>query len=484
MKFIKLIRFSVSIVAIIFAGIVIIDNIGADGWHTLQKSAGVMFKTVFQTIPANAYPEKYIATGPQKYSLTAIPADRGAVSLSELNITKESPNKDMQGEKLKYARIKGCLGDGGTLAISLSRKDVPAKVRSQIIKNLRSKLDLRHLKPTDKYTIVLDQKGILQSCVYNAGPLESYTISQYADGYKTEKNPIKIERQMVLINGRITSSLFASFVQQHEDPRLIYAFADIFSSRIDFNTETHVGDTYSLVFDKYYKDGKFIGYSKIKAASYQGRDLSLTAYYYTTNRHIGAYFDKNGQELGALLIRSPLPMGRLTSKFSYHRRHPITGRIQPHLGIDLAAPTGTPIMASGDGRIIALGFNGGNGNQIIIAHNAGYKTYYGHMSRYKKGLHRGSLVHKKEIIGYVGQTGIATGPHLDYRISHNGVFENPFGISFKPKSVLSAQEIINFKNKASRLAKLIDHDDGANDQKVIQVSIVTISSDADNIRLL
>ena len=141
-------------------------------------------------------------------------------------------------------------------------------------------------------------------------------------------------------------------------------------------------------------------------------------------------------------------------------------------------------MAAGDGRIISLGWNGGNGNQIIIAHNAGYKTYYGHMSRYKKGLHKGSLVHKKDIIGYVGQTGIATGPHLDYRINHNGVFENPFGISFKPKSVLSAQKIVGFKNQVVRLARLIKMDDDTNDQKIIRVRTLTISSDTDNIKLL
>jgi murein DD-endopeptidase MepM/ murein hydrolase activator NlpD len=177
-------------------------------------------------------------------------------------------------------------------------------------------------------------------------------------------------------------------------------------------------------------------------------------------------------------------MGRLTSKFSYHRRHPITGKIQPHLGIDLAAPTGTPIMAAGDGRIISIGRNGGNGKQIIIAHSGGYRTYYGHMSRYKTGLHRGSKIHKKDIIGYVGSTGIATGPHLDYRIRHNGVFKNPFSITFKPKLILSKKDIVDFSRQVQSLALLMKGQNTV-DHQIIKVSSVTLfDQEKNNITLL
>lgn len=474
MKHIKLIRSLISFLLIIFMTLVISKNIGSDGWTLLRTSTRSTLGVVFQTVSSRES-QAHTATSQAGGINQKNPA-------SIINKTKPVPF--CQKGTSQFAKITGRLGDGATLASSLVDKKVPAKARIQVINNLGTQLDLRRLKPSDQYTIILDQKGDLKSCVYNTGPLESYSIYAYGDSYKTRKQPVSIDIKTTRLSGTITSSLFASFASQHENHKLIYAFADIFASRIDFNTETHIGDTYSLVFDKYFKNGTFVGYGKIKAASYQGKNVSLKAYYYQNSKKNSAYFDEDGQALGALLIRSPLPMGRLTSKFSYHRRHPITGKIQPHLGIDLAAPTGTPIMAAGDGRIISIGRNGGNGKQIIIAHSGGYRTYYGHMSRYKTGLHRGSKIHKKDIIGYVGSTGIATGPHLDYRIRHNGVFKNPFSITFKPKLILSKKDIVDFSRQVQSLALLMKGQNTV-DHQIIKVSSVTLfDQEKNNITLL
>ena len=180
--------------------------------------------------------------------------------------------------------------------------------------------------------------------------------------------------------------------------------------------------------------------------------------------------------MGTSFLRSPIPFGKVTSRFSYRRRHPILKVVRPHLGVDLAVPTGTPVMAASGGKIVFRGWKGDYGNQVVIKHTNGYKTYYGHLSKFRKGQKVGSQVKQKDIIGYVGSTGLSTGPHLDYRISYEGVFKNPFSIEFKPKSVLIGKELASFSEERGRLARLMDVPD---DQKVLYVKRVVLGRDKD-----
>ncbi|MEJ2689370.1 MAG: M23 family metallopeptidase [Deltaproteobacteria bacterium] len=203
--------------------------------------------------------------------------------------------------------------------------------------------------------------------------------------------------------------------------------------------------------EKYYKNRAFIGYGEILFASYHLIEENKTyeAYSFEYN-HKAGYFNARGEELGTPFLRSPVPIGRVTSRFTFHRKHPITGVIRPHLGVDLAAPIGTPIMAAADGKVIFAGRRGGFGNQVILQHGNGYKTYYGHLSRFAKGIRRGAAVTQKKIIGYVGSTGLSTGPHLDYRLQENGVFKNPFAVKFKPRSILTGQVLRSFQDTVVR----------------------------------
>jgi murein DD-endopeptidase MepM/ murein hydrolase activator NlpD len=304
------------------------------------------------------------------------------------------------------------------------------------------------------------------------------SISDSNDGYTVQKDPIELERQRIFLSGEIITSLIGSFNGKQEEIRLIYAFADIFASKIDFNTEVQKGDRYSIVVDKYYKSGEFVGYGEIQRARYEPVSGQIfEAYYYIpSGETFGSYFDQSGQAVGTSFLRSPLPFGRVSSKFSYKRVHPVTGVVRPHLGIDLAAPKGTPIMAAADGTVLFVGRNNGNGNQVVLSHSGGYKTYYGHLSRFKKGLRRGNAVHKKDIIGYVGSTGIATGPHLDYRIKHNNTFKDPFSIEFKPKIVLSKAQLTDFHATRDQLSQLGAVNPLSSDTAILQVSNLTLSS--------
>lgn len=383
---------------------------------------------------------------------------------------------DSQAQEESFARqLDGRLRKGESLEALLARMKVPGLARHQVITSLRQCLDLRELRPKAKVSVRLDEHGLLHSCTYQISPFEIYDVSRHEDSYLAARRAVALVRKLERISGRVSDSLFQAFSDLNEKSVLVYAFADIFSSKIDFNTETKSGDTFTAVVGKFYKAGRFIGYGRILFASYHMVEANKTynAYRFTNDGRPG-YFNRLGEELGTSFLRSPVPIGRLTSRFTYHRKHPITGVVRPHLGIDLAAPIGTPIMAAADGKVIFAGRRGGFGNQVILKHGNGYKTYYGHLFRFAKGIRRGALVHQKEIIGYVGSTGLSTGPHLDYRIQENGVFRNPFAIKFKPRSILTGAVLHSFQKTVRRDAGYLAHLSG--NSHLIEAKKITIDN--------
>jgi len=371
-------------------------------------------------------------------------------------------------------RIHGELRAGEGLDDSLARLKLSAKVRRELIQALTGTLDFRRLRPHDCFTIILDDKGELVRCDYESGPLAIYRVVRQADAYNAEKVAIPLELRIVRLTGTIHSSLFATFSELGEEPKLIEAFAGIFASKIDFNTETREGDRIELMVEKYYKDNEFVGYGKMLMARYEQVDTAWEGYYYASATAPAGYYDKDGEQLGTSFLRSPIPFGRVTSGFSYHRKHPILNKTLPHLGVDLAAPVGTPVLAASEGKVIYLGRKGGFGKTVILKHANGYQTHYGHLSRYGKGLHVGSRMEQKDIIGYVGSTGLATGPHLDYRISLNGSFKNPFALKFKPRYILSAGELDDFRKAMIQVVRLRNT---PTDSAILQVENTMFSKD-------
>ena len=351
--------------------------------------------------------------------------------------------------------IRGTIKAGDSLGKSMARNEVPPEIKSQVIACLKDVIDFGALKVGDTYSLIIRDGKTLEKGYYESGPFQVYAITNEDGQCRVKKEDVLLEKHTVRIAGTVETSLYDAFPKGIKDPRLIYAFADIFASKIDFNTETRAGDRFELVVDEYYRYYDFVGYGKILYARYQRADddEDIEAFLFDTGKE-KAYFNDQGQELGAFFLRSPVPMGRVTSRFTYHRRHPILGVVRQHLGVDLAAPRGTPVMAAADGKVYKMGYNGGFGNQIVLSHGSGYKTYYGHLSRFRKGLKVGMRVKKKEIIGYVGATGMATGPHLDYRISENGRFRNPFSLKFKPRSTLKGEQLARLREKAANIRRI------------------------------
>ena len=370
--------------------------------------------------------------------------------------------------------IVGEIRPGDSLTSSFRSNGVEEEVRQSVISAFEGVVNFRDMKPNDRYTLTLDDDGGLVKCLYESGPLDIHAIERTAEGsYRAKKLDVSLDCRTIKVQGKVESSLFAALSAFREDPRLVYSFADIFASKIDFNTETRFGDTFELVFEKYYKDNQFVGYGKILVARYDSKEVGpLEAFYFDRGNGVNAYFDQKGYELGESFIRSPVPMARVSSGFSYNRYHPVLNIVRPHLGVDLAAPTGTPIMATSDGRVNFAGWKGGYGKQIILDHGGGYKTYYGHLSRFASNIKAGAKVYQKQIIGYVGSTGISTGPHLDYRMAQNGVFANPFNVKFRPRSQLSGTQLVQFRQEFQSLTQLARSLD---DPKIILVKNVVVT---------
>lgn len=403
-------------------------------------------------------PSPAVASVHDSFSPEEAATDTTAVSTLTATVNEIIP-------KPVYIKVEGKIKPGDTFSKSLSRlKQLSTSVRQQLIQSLSATLDFRKLKPGDHYTITLDENNELIGCSYEAGPLEIYTVAKQSGeqhNFISRQESIPLEVKTIHLKGEIQSSLFEAFIQLNESSRLVYAFADIFASQIDFNTEPRSNDKFEGIVEKYYKNDEFIGYGKILYAKYEQQDGTIhEGFYYNEGDSIDGHFNLEGQELGTFFIKSPLPVGRVTSRFTWRRKHPISGVVKPHLGVDLAAPRGTPVMASSDGKVVFRGVNGGYGKQIILSHNGGYKTYYGHLSRYAKGLKKGSRVSQKQIIGYVGSTGVSTGPHLDYRMKLGNRFLDPFGTKFKPRSKLSGDTLAAFKREAEKVALYLEKKEG------------------------
>lgn len=376
----------------------------------------------------------------------------------------------------EYTQIDGRLQAGDTLNKALRRSGLDAATSREVINALDGQLDFRSLRPRDRFELIVDEAGVLVEYRYQSGPLEVYRVHRNADhGLEAERMAVSLERRTKKIAGQVNSSLPGAFQPHGESPRLAYAFADIFASRIDFNVEIRRGDSYQLVFEKYYRDDEFVGYGRLLKARYQRVNGEvLEAFYYETPE-TASHFDAEGHELGASFLRSPVPMARVTSGFTYARRHPILDTTRPHLAVDLAAPHGTPVMASADGRVVFRQRDGGNGNIVTIDHGNGYRSSYAHLSRFGEGLRVGDRVRQKDIIGYVGATGLATGPHVCYRIQKNGRYVDPMGLEFTPRSVLEGAELAAFREHTREISQLAAA--LADDEQVLKARHITVDPD-------
>jgi len=234
-------------------------------------------------------------------------------------------------------------------------------------------------------------------------------------------------------------------IDKCKNPELILQFAEVFEWEIDFLTEPQRGDSFRLIFEEYTMDGNFVKYGDILAAEYRSGNQTTQAVSYQIPGGRKDWFDPLGKSVRKAFLKSPLNYRRISSRFSYARFHPILKIYRPHLGVDYAAPAGTPIVSSADGVVTYAGWRGGLGKAVEIRHANGFVTSYGHLSGIARGIRSGTRVKQKDLIGYVGSTGLATGPHLDYRVKVNGRFVNPLKMVSPPVEPVKPEHLADFK---------------------------------------
>lgn len=284
--------------------------------------------------------------------------------------------------------------------------------------------DLRHLRAGNQISIGRSILGELREVRYRIDTDRVLTIAPRGDNFHSEIQTIPSETQVAGVTGQVRGSLFEAVVDAGEKPELAMRLADIFGWDLDFYTDPRPGDTFRVVVEKkVLSNGEPASYGRILAAEYNNEGRSYRAVLFHDSLGHPAYYTPDGKSMKKAFLHSPLKFAApITSHFSLHRFHPILKEYRPHLGIDYGAPTGTPVQTIGDGRVIFAGPKGGSGNLIEIQHSNGDTTYYMHLSRIL--VRNGQRVEQGERIGLVGMTGLATGPHLDFRIQRRGEFLN------------------------------------------------------------
>jgi murein DD-endopeptidase MepM/ murein hydrolase activator NlpD len=344
------------------------------------------------------------------------------------------------------------VGKGENLGSIFTQMQIPATTLHQLLEATSAKNSLVHLREGQELAFEMDNKGNLKTLRFDKDPGTRIDLAIAGDKVTENVHLRPLERRVEIASGIITSSLYADGARAGLTAGSINTLANIFKYDIDFVEDLRDGDTFQVVYEELWRDGQRVGTGDVIGATFTNRGKRFQAFGYAPEGKI-EYFDETGRPLKKVLMRIPIEFARLSSTFGM-RKHPVLGRMRAHKGVDYAARTGTPIMAAGDGRVAFVGWKNGYGRAVIIDHGQGRSTLYGHMSAWGKEK-QGQRVSQGSTIGYVGASGLATGPHLHYEFRINGTQVNPLTVTMPKPQPLSGLALAKFRAAtAPALAKL------------------------------
>ena len=315
---------------------------------------------------------------------------------------------------------------------------------------------LRNLYPGETFRFGVNNDGILAELQYIKSPLESHIFTYKNGSYIAEKQLRQPEVLVSYREGVIKDSLYMAGKEANLPDKLIMELANIFGWDIDFVFDIRRGDSFSLTYEDRYLEGEKLGTGNIIAASFTNRGKTYQAVRYTNSKGRSNYYTPEGRSMRKAFLRTPLDIFRISSGFNLRRKHPIHKKIKAHRGVDYAAPRGTPVYAAGDGKVIATGYSKPNGNYVFVQHGQTYTTKYLHLNR--KKVRKGQTVRQRQLIGTVGSTGYATGPHLHYEFLVNGVHRNPRTVKLpQSQPIAKAEKAAFLKATKSSLAQLAEY---------------------------
>ena len=357
------------------------------------------------------------------------------------------------------------------VSVTVKRGDNLSKVFRKIGIPVREAIDLadskgggwlKNLKIGQELRIATLPRGKFAVLESHTSPLRVAVAIAGQDYYYHTERMIQPEVQRHQGCGAIATNLFDSGKEVGFNDRTLRSFVDVFGSRIDFARELKTGDEFCMIYEqKYVNEGQPVGMPEILAATYRGARGEVKAIRFVDPEGDIAYFDESGENLSGQFLRSPLKYGRVTSKFSSNRFHPVLKRWRPHHGVDYGARPGTPVMSTANGAVIRRHYNNSYGNYLVISHGSRYKTLYAHLKGFASGMRVGTRVKKGQVIGYVGRTGIATGPHLHYEFRVNNVHHDPLRYPLPNGKPIDEQHREQFLTDAvvwSALIKSINRD--------------------------
>ena len=345
---------------------------------------------------------------------------------------------------------------GASLSKIFARLDLPASDLDQILKLGNDAKSLTRLRAGDSISFKLSSEHAdepqLERLSYDLGLDRTLHVVRTDDGtFKTEIEQHPLEYRQALGRGVIHDSFYNAATEAGISPNVVMQLADIFGWKINFLTDIKDGDSFSILYESVYKDGQAITTGEILAASFINNGKLYQAVRFSDSAGNTSYYTPDGKSLERGFLRYPVEFSRISSGFSHARLHPVLNVVREHKGVDFAAPTGTPIRASADGKITFQGWKGGYGKVVMLQHDGVYSTVYGHMSRFEPSLSQGESVKQGQVIGYVGATGYATGPHLHYEFRVNGVHQDPLSAKLPEAKPISAQLRTQFLSESASL---------------------------------
>lgn len=346
--------------------------------------------------------------------------------------------------------------NGDTLSTIFAQVGLGASTLHDVINSSKEAKQLTRLKVGQVLDFNLSADGQLETIHSKLSDLESITLSKSEKGFSFKREVVKPDVETTYTRGVINSSLFLSAKRAGLSHSLTMDLANVFGYDIDFAMDIREGDEFELIYERKVVNGKQVGTGNILSARFTNRGKTFTAVRYTNKQGNSSYYNANGESMRKAFIRTPVDFARISSRFSTGRRHPVLNKIRAHKGVDYAAPRGTPIKAAGDGRVTLAGRNGGYGNTVIIQHGQRYRTLYAHMNGFAKGVRTGSHVKQGQIIGYVGTTGLSTGPHLHYEFQVNGVHVDPLSQKLPMADPIAKSEKARFLQISKPLMAKMD----------------------------
>jgi murein DD-endopeptidase MepM/ murein hydrolase activator NlpD len=376
--------------------------------------------------------------------------DSGALISEDLEASPENVGDLMAAESADAATgtlVKGEVGAGDSMGQILRRQGMAAGDADELIRALSGTLDFRKIRAGQKFRLGFDASGKLTHFEFEVSRVTQVRVRRGSDGkLVAEKLDAKTELRQESLGGEIEGSLYRSMKRAGEDTSLVSFFVDVFAYDLNFYIDTHPGDTYRIVVEKEYLDGDFLGYGQVLAAEYQGKAGTYQAFWWQQpDSDRGKYYNAKGESVEKTFLKTPLKFARVSSGFNPRRMHPVLHVRKGHWGTDYAAPPGTPIWSAAPGRITYRGRRGGAGNCVIVKHENGLQTIYMHMSKFKSGQRVGSRVRAKDVIGYVGSTGLATGPHLHFGVKKNGRYIDPQKMKMTRGSGVARKHMAKFQ---------------------------------------